>query len=77
VSQDSADQRAGRAGRVQAGIVVRLWDARDRLRPHREPEIARVDLAATVLEILAWGGDQSDRAADEFCGGRPRRAPAP
>jgi ATP-dependent helicase HrpB len=57
ISQDSADQRAGRAGRVQAGIVVRLWDSRDRLRPHREPEIARVDLAATVLEILAWGGD--------------------
>jgi ATP-dependent helicase HrpB len=57
VSQDSADQRAGRAGRVQAGVVVRLWDARDRLRPHREAEIARVDLAATVLEILAWGGD--------------------
>lgn len=57
VSQDSADQRAGRAGRVQAGVVVRLWDGRDRLQPHREPEIARVDLAATVLEILAWGGD--------------------
>ena len=57
VSQDSADQRAGRAGRVQAGRAWRLWDARDRLRPHREPEIARVDLAATVLGIAAWGGD--------------------
>jgi ATP-dependent helicase HrpB len=56
ISQDSADQRAGRAGRTQAGIVIRLWDARDRLRPHREPEIARVDLAATVLAVLAWGG---------------------
>lgn len=57
VSQDSADQRAGRAGRVQAGVVLRLWDARDRLRPHREPEIARVDLAPVVLDVLAWGGD--------------------
>jgi ATP-dependent helicase HrpB len=57
IAQDSADQRAGRAGRVQAGVVVRLWDARDRLRPHREPEIARVDLASAVLDILAWGGD--------------------
>jgi len=57
VSQDSADQRAGRAGRVQAGRVVRLWDARDRLRPHREPEISTVDLASTVLDVLAWGGD--------------------
>jgi ATP-dependent helicase HrpB len=56
VSQDSADQRAGRAGRVQAGAVLRLWDARDRLRPHREPEIARVDLASVVLDILGWGG---------------------
>ena len=56
VSQDSADQRAGRAGRVQAGTVLRLWDSRDRLRPHREPEIARVDLASVVLDILGWGG---------------------
>jgi ATP-dependent helicase HrpB len=55
VSQDAADQRAGRAGRVRAGTVVRLWDARDRLRPHREPEIARVDLAAVVLDLAAWG----------------------
>jgi ATP-dependent helicase HrpB len=57
VTQDSADQRAGRAGRVRAGRVVRLWEARDRLRPHREPEIARVDLAAVVLDVLGWGGD--------------------
>jgi ATP-dependent helicase HrpB len=56
ISQDSADQRAGRAGRTQAGVVIRLWDARDRLRPHREPEIARVDLAGAALEVLAWGG---------------------
>jgi ATP-dependent helicase HrpB len=57
ISLDSADQRAGRAGRVQAGIAIRLWDARDRLRPHREPEIARVDLAATLLTVLASGED--------------------
>ena len=57
VSQDSADQRAGRAGRVRDGLVVRLWDARDRLRPHREPEIARVDLAGVVLDVIGWGGD--------------------
>lgn len=57
IAQDSADQRAGRAGRTQAGLALRLWDARDRLRPHREPEIARVDLAGPVLDILAWGGD--------------------
>ncbi len=55
VSHDSADQRAGRAGRVQAGAVVRLWDERDRLRPHREPEIARVDLAGVVLDCARVG----------------------
>jgi ATP-dependent helicase HrpB len=57
IPQDCADQRAGRAGRTRAGRVVRLWDQRDRLRPSREPEIARVDLASTVLEVLAWGGN--------------------
>ncbi len=57
VTGDAADQRAGRAGRLGPGRVVRLWDARDRLRPHREAEIRRVDLAATVLDVIAWGGD--------------------
>src|SRR5205085_400385 len=50
ITQDAADQRAGRAGREGPGWVRRLWDARDRLRPHREPEIHRVDLAATALD---------------------------
>ena len=57
VSQDSADQRAGRAGRVRAGLVWRLWDERDRLRAHRDAEIHRIDLAAVALDVLAWGGD--------------------
>ena len=55
VTLDSADQRAGRSARLGPGTVRRLWDARDRLRPHREPEIDRVDLAAPLLAILAWG----------------------
>ena len=57
ISLDSADQRAGRAGRTAPGRAIRLWDPRDVLRPHREPEIERVDLAPPVLEVLAWGGD--------------------
>jgi len=57
ITQDSADQRAGRAGRLGPGVAVRLWDQHDRLRPHREPDIARIDLAAPVLDVLAWGGD--------------------
>lgn len=57
ITTDSADQRAGRAGRTRPGLVRRLWDKRDRLRPHREPEIHRVDLAGAVLDVIAWGGD--------------------
>jgi len=57
IAGDSADQRAGRAGRMQPGRAIRLWDARDILRPHREPDIRRVDLAPSLLDIVAWGGD--------------------
>jgi ATP-dependent helicase HrpB len=57
IPADSAEQRAGRAGRTGPGRVLRLWDPRDRLRPQREPEIERVDLASPALEVLAWGGD--------------------
>jgi ATP-dependent helicase HrpB len=57
ISLDSADQRAGRAGRTAPGWVVRLWDPRERLRERREPEIARADLTAPLLDVFAWGGD--------------------
>jgi ATP-dependent helicase HrpB len=57
IPQDSADQRAGRAGRVSAGAVWRLWNASDRLRPRAQAEIHRIDLAAVVLAVLSWGGD--------------------
>ena len=60
VSQDSADQRAGRAARLGPGLVRRLWSQRQRLQPHREPDIARLDLAGPVLYLLAWG-EQPDR----------------
>jgi ATP-dependent helicase HrpB len=57
IPADAAEQRAGRAGRLGPGRVRRLWDRTDRLRPHGEPEIHRVDLSDAVLDILAWGGD--------------------
>ena len=57
ITKDAADQRAGRAGRVAAGAARRLWDERLRLRPHREPEIRRIDLCGVALDVIAWGGD--------------------
>ena len=57
IPADSATQRAGRAGRLAPGRVLRLWDQADRLRPHGEAEIHRVDLSDAALDILAWGGD--------------------
>ena len=74
ISQDAADQRAGRAGRLGPGMAIRLWHQPDRLRPHREPEIQRVDLSGTVLDILAWGGDP--RAFDWFATPSPDRVQA-
>ena len=62
IPQDSADLRAGRAARVAAGRVWRLWQASDRLRPHGQAEIHRIDLAAVVLAVLSWGGNPYDLA---------------
>jgi len=59
ITQDAADQRAGRAGRTGPGLVRRLWDARDRLRPHREPDVHRIDLSSAALDIFTWGGNPS------------------
>ncbi|HEX4962179.1 MAG TPA: ATP-dependent helicase C-terminal domain-containing protein, partial [Thermoanaerobaculia bacterium] len=57
VSRASADQRAGRAGRQAPGICLRLWPAYETatLAEREVPEIARVDLAASALQLLAWG----------------------
>lgn len=57
ICQSSATQRAGRAGRLQDGICIRLWGEKSqRARPsHLEPEIRRVDLSAAVLQLLQWG----------------------
>jgi len=57
ISRASADQRAGRAGRTQAGQCLRLWSERDHAdRPaHERPEVHRVDLAESVLTLKAAG----------------------
>ena len=55
ISQASADQRAGRAGRVAAGFAYRLWPQSQRLEPSRRAEIAQVELSALALELAVWG----------------------
>ncbi len=55
ISQASADQRAGRAGRVAEGWCYRLWPKSQRLDVARTPEIANIDLAGLALELAAWG----------------------
>ncbi len=56
-SKASADQRAGRAGRLGPGVAIRLWSKVEHAaRPrHEQPEIAQIDLAPLLLESLAWG----------------------
>lgn len=63
ISQASAQQRSGRAGRTSPGIAIRLYAEEDFLgRPEfTEPEILRTSLAAVILQMLALGfGDISD-----------------
>ena len=57
ISQSSADQRAGRAGRTAPGICVRLWSRleHDERAPQELPEIKRLDLAEVVLTLKASG----------------------
>jgi len=56
-SRSSADQRAGRAGRVEPGACYRLWSKIEHgsRAAHRSPEIEEVDLAGLMLELAAWG----------------------
>ena len=57
ISQASAEQRAGRAGRTQAGSCYRLWTSGDHksMSGFEIPEVGRSDLARALLEIYAWG----------------------
>ena len=57
IAQASADQRAGRAGRVAEGWAWRLWPQSQRLEAQRRPEMAQVELTSLALELAAWGSD--------------------
>ena len=55
ISQASANQRAGRCGRVAEGICIRLYSKEDYLaRPEfTEPEILRTNLSSVILQMAA------------------------
>ncbi|HEY3429314.1 MAG TPA: ATP-dependent helicase HrpB, partial [Cyclobacteriaceae bacterium] len=57
VTLDSANQRAGRSGRLGPGVCYRMWNERShhQLQTVRNPEILEADLSSLVLELSAWG----------------------
>ncbi len=57
VSRASADQRAGRAGRTEPGIALRLWHSGQTaaLPAFTPPEILSADLSNLVLDMAHWG----------------------
>ena len=57
ISQDSAIQRAGRAGRLSNGKCYRLWHVEKILQPSTKPEILRSDLSSLLLDLALWGVD--------------------
>lgn len=60
VSAATATQRAGRAGRVRAGICYQLWsdEQQRQLVEYDRAQIAEVDLSDTLLMLLNWGVHQ-------------------
>lgn len=57
ISRASAEQRAGRAGRLGPGHCYRLWSPgqQQELAPHGTPEILSADLAPLALQLFQWG----------------------
>ncbi|MDD7970224.1 ATP-dependent helicase HrpB [Roseinatronobacter alkalisoli] len=59
VTRAEADQRRGRAGRMEAGVCYRMWARAEEgaLHAFAPPEIERADLAALALDLALWGSD--------------------
>ncbi len=65
VSRSSAEQRRGRAGRVEAGVCYRLWDPEQTrgLVPHQRPEMLETDLTGLALDLARWGAKSAEGLA--------------
>ena len=63
VSRAAADQRRGRAGRLEPGVCYRLWDEGQTasLEPFLRPEILSADLSSLVLDLAQWGVADPDQ----------------
>ena len=55
VSSATAEQRAGRSGRLGPGITIRLWPAHEPLVRYRSPEITESDLSPLLLTLASAG----------------------
>jgi ATP-dependent helicase HrpB len=57
ISRASATQRAGRAGRLEPGVCLRLWSEaqHEQLAAHGSAEILQADLAGLALQLGRWG----------------------
>ena len=64
ISQASATQRAGRAGRLTAGTCYRLWskDQHSRLAKQITPEIMHSEMSSFILESAIWGSNVTELA---------------
>jgi ATP-dependent helicase HrpB len=67
ISQASATQRAGRAGRLAAGTCYRLWskEQHGRLAQQITPEIMHSDMSSFILESAVWGAEVSALALQD------------
>lgn len=61
VSKDMADQRAGRAGRVDEGVCYRLYrrETYRAMKETRVPEILEADLVPLALDLAVWGASDA------------------
>ncbi|MGI9521832.1 MAG: ATP-dependent helicase HrpB [Hyphomicrobiaceae bacterium] len=62
-ARSSVDQRRGRAGRIEPGVCIRMWQEPENrgLRTSETPQIEETDLTDMVLDCLAWGVSSPNR----------------